>query len=256
MATPDALYRLDAIQHRYGDRLVLEIPRLEIFLGETLAIIGPSGAGKSTLLRLLQFLESPTSGRIAFAGRPVDGELPLDERRRITTVFQRPAVLNRSVRDNLTYGLCVRGIEEAPNRVEELAPRRASRRGREYHAILRGAGGHPHAGLSHGRDDLLKHSRVRQEIRLEHVGFGYSEGRLTLLNRRLSTVWGSCLAARHVCECGPCSGQPCAGSRAECCPGSRRRSERDSTHPASSLQHSPVHEGRPSRPGAFEAVLP
>jgi tungstate transport system ATP-binding protein len=119
MATPDALYRLDAIQHRYGDRLVLEIPRLEIFRGETLAIIGPSGAGKSTLLRLLQFLESPTSGRIAFAGRLVDGELPLDERRRITTVFQRPVVLNRSVRDNLTYGLRIRGIKETPNRVEE-----------------------------------------------------------------------------------------------------------------------------------------
>jgi tungstate transport system ATP-binding protein len=97
------------MQHRYGSRLVLDIDQITISRGETLAIIGPSGSGKSTLLRLLQFLERPGAGKIMFAGQVVEGEVPLDMRRRITTVFQRPMLLDRSVRENVIYGLRLRG---------------------------------------------------------------------------------------------------------------------------------------------------
>ena len=72
--SPGSLYQLESVQHRYGARMVLDIDRLDIRRGETLAIIGPSGSGKSTLLRLLQFLERPSAGRIAFDGQ--------DDRRR------------------------------------------------------------------------------------------------------------------------------------------------------------------------------
>ncbi|HOG29391.1 MAG TPA: phosphate ABC transporter ATP-binding protein [Vicinamibacterales bacterium] len=111
-ATP--AYALQGIRHRYGDRTVLEIDRLEIAAGRTLGVVGPSGAGKSTLLRLLQGLERPAEGEIR-----VDGELfpypaPLALARRITTVFQRPAMLDRSVRDNVTFGLRLRGKAEEP----------------------------------------------------------------------------------------------------------------------------------------------
>lgn len=109
MTTDPALYRLESVQQRYGGRVVLDIGSLEIRRGETLAVIGPSGSGKSTLLRLLQFLERPTAGRLWFDDRPVESEPPLDVRRRVTTVFQRPFVLNRSVRANLAFGLHVRG---------------------------------------------------------------------------------------------------------------------------------------------------
>jgi tungstate transport system ATP-binding protein len=112
MATIDALYRLEQVRHRYGDRLVLDLAALEVMRGETLAIAGPSGAGKSTLLRLLQFLERPTSGRLWFDGAPVDGAPSLQTRRRVATVFQRPVVLSRSVRANLAYGRRVRGLRE------------------------------------------------------------------------------------------------------------------------------------------------
>jgi tungstate transport system ATP-binding protein len=115
--TAGALYRLEDVRHRYGERIVLDIGRLEVRRGETLAIVGPSGCGKSTLLRLLQFLERPTAGRVFFEGRDVTGQPALDVRRRVTTVFQRPLVLDRSVRANLTYGLEVRG---APTRSEDV----------------------------------------------------------------------------------------------------------------------------------------
>jgi tungstate transport system ATP-binding protein len=103
------LYQLRDLQHRYGERTILDLPALDIQRGEILSIVGPSGSGKSTLLRLLQFLETPTSGSITFDGTTLNGSVPLDVRRRVVTVFQNPALLDRSVFDNVGYGLSLRG---------------------------------------------------------------------------------------------------------------------------------------------------
>lgn len=109
----DTVYRLKNVVHGYEGRSVLEIDELEIFEGEILALVGPSGAGKSTLLRLLNFLETPLKGTIAYRDRPFDtaNDMPLAHRREVTTVFQRPLLLNRSVQDNVAYGLRLRGLD-------------------------------------------------------------------------------------------------------------------------------------------------
>lgn len=117
MVTP--LYRLQQLRKSYGEtnpRLVLDVEALEIYAGEVLAVVGPSGAGKSTLLRLLNFLERPTSGMLEFEGQPVPADPPLTALRRVTTVFQRPLMLSRSVYDNVAFGLRLRG-ESAEGRV-------------------------------------------------------------------------------------------------------------------------------------------
>ena len=107
------------LRHRYDERVVLDVPRLDIFEGELLALVGPSGAGKSTLLRLLNFLENPTEGQILFHGQAYTAEtLPLNLRRRITTVFQKPMLLDGSVRRNVSYGLRVRGERNGRSREE------------------------------------------------------------------------------------------------------------------------------------------
>jgi tungstate transport system ATP-binding protein len=108
MAHDDVLYRLESIRHQYGSRVVLDLEQFDVVRGETVAVVGPSGSGKSTLLRLLQFLERPGSGTITFEGRPVEGDPPLAVRRRVSTVFQRPVMLARSVRDNIAFGLRIR----------------------------------------------------------------------------------------------------------------------------------------------------
>ena len=97
------IYRIRDLVKEYEGRRILEMEALDIVKGEVFALVGPSGAGKSTFLRLLNFLEQPTEGWIEFheilfgAGR----EMPLELRRRVTTVFQRPVLLDRSVWDNV-----------------------------------------------------------------------------------------------------------------------------------------------------------
>lgn len=109
------LFHLWNVKKSYGpranQRAVLQIDELSIQQGEILAIVGPSGAGKSTLLRLLNFLDFPTAGTIEFDGKRYNAtEQPgLAARRRITTVFQKPALLTRTVYANVAYGLKLRG---------------------------------------------------------------------------------------------------------------------------------------------------
>ncbi len=118
----ETIYRIEHLRKEYNARVVVDIERLEVRAGEILALVGPSGAGKSTLLRLLNFLETPTSGKIFFQGQPVNGTLALDTRRQVTTVFQRPILLRASVRENVAYGPGLRG-KPGDGRVDEMLAR-------------------------------------------------------------------------------------------------------------------------------------
>jgi tungstate transport system ATP-binding protein len=118
-----SLYLLQDVRQQYNGRQVLAIDHLEVRQGEIVAIVGPSGAGKSTLLRLLNFLENPAAGELHFEGRPVRDVAPLTLRRRVTTVFQTPGLLNRSVAENLTYGLWVRGRKVSRAELQEWLDR-------------------------------------------------------------------------------------------------------------------------------------
>ena len=116
----DVVYHLEGVSKSYNGRLVLRVDSLDIRRGEILAVVGPSGAGKSTLLRLLNFLEPPTSGSIRFLDSEFSPErtLPLELRRRVTTVFQRPILLNRTVWANVAYGLKLRGRRQSAGQVQ------------------------------------------------------------------------------------------------------------------------------------------
>jgi len=105
----DTLYQLDGLQKTYNGRTVLDIENLKIRAGEIIGLVGPSGAGKSTLLRLLGFLEQPSAGNLYYQDQLCGNDWPdLESRRRVTMVFQRPYLLQRSVIDNISYGLKIR----------------------------------------------------------------------------------------------------------------------------------------------------
>ena len=115
-------YELTGVQHCYGERCVVDLPHLEVHQGEILAMVGPSGAGKSTLLRLLNFLEAPTRGRLAYRGEECGPEAPPARRREVVTVFQRPVLLRRTVLGNVRYGQRLRG-EKVDGKAEDWLAR-------------------------------------------------------------------------------------------------------------------------------------
>jgi tungstate transport system ATP-binding protein len=117
---PAAIYQIDDLTKLYGTRAVLSIAQLEIERGRVFCVVGPSGAGKSTLLRLLNFLESPTSGTVRFDGAKLNGNIALDVRRRVTTVFQKPILLHGTVEQNVGYGLRVRGIKHSASKTAQV----------------------------------------------------------------------------------------------------------------------------------------
>ena len=120
--TPPPTFEIDGLRRSYGGRWRLDLPALEVHQGEFLAILGPTGAGKSTLLRLLHFLDAPEAGRVLYDGMPISFPASLEIRRSIGMIFQRPLMLSGSVRDNIAFGLKVRG-ERDPRRVDDLLSR-------------------------------------------------------------------------------------------------------------------------------------
>lgn len=130
----DPVYRLTHLQKSYAGRTVLDLDQVDIYPGEILALVGPSGAGKSTLLRLLNFLETPDAGELIYDGQMVDSSFTLAQRRQVTTVFQRPALLQDSVENNIALGLRLRGqndraqVESALTRLGLLPMRKVQAR--------------------------------------------------------------------------------------------------------------------------------
>ena len=118
-ATPP-VYVLEAVTKVYDSRPVVDAVSLEVRRAEILAIVGPSGSGKSTLLRLLNFLEPPTSGRIRFGEVEFSATqgVPLAISRRVTTVAQRPLLLDRTVQANVRYPLRLRGQRDSTAQVD------------------------------------------------------------------------------------------------------------------------------------------
>jgi putative ABC transport system ATP-binding protein len=69
--------------------------------GEITAIIGPSGGGKSSLIRLINRLVDPTSGTISLEGNDILRLDPLELRRRVAMVLQKPFMFEGTVLANL-----------------------------------------------------------------------------------------------------------------------------------------------------------
>lgn len=118
----DGVLHLRHVRKVYGETLAVTVPGLDVRRGEVLCLLGPTGAGKSTLLRLLAGLERPSEGSVGWEQAPEQlANLPLAIRRRITLVFQRPYLLNGTVRANVAYGLRLRDRRSAvADKVSEI----------------------------------------------------------------------------------------------------------------------------------------
>jgi len=95
-----------------NDKRAVDGVDLDVNEGETLAIVGESGSGKSTLARILLGLIKPTSGEVAYQGRPVDAFASADWmtfRKAVQPIFQDPASsLNPRMRVDTTLANVLR----------------------------------------------------------------------------------------------------------------------------------------------------
>lgn len=108
---------------RFDTRRAPTLDRIDISVptGSLTCLLGPSGVGKSTLLQIVAGLLSADSGTVTLDGRPLD-TLPA-HRRPVTLLMQQPQLFaHLDVRDNVAFGLRVRGIDRPTrrNRAHEL----------------------------------------------------------------------------------------------------------------------------------------
>lgn len=97
--------RFDGVTHRYGGGTDgLDNVSLDITAGEKVGLVGPSGAGKSTMVNLLLRFFEPERGTISIDGQDIIGVTQESLRRQIAMVAQDPALLHRSISDNIAYG--------------------------------------------------------------------------------------------------------------------------------------------------------
>ena len=113
--------RVSDVSKAFGSLKAIDSLSLDVQTGSLVALLGPSGCGKSTLLRMIAGLETLDEGRIFINGSDAT-ELPV-QRRNVGFVFQHFALFkHRTVRDNIGFGLELRGLNPARirERVEEL----------------------------------------------------------------------------------------------------------------------------------------
>src|SRR5262245_26479254 len=102
--------------HRwYGSVHALNGLSIDIAPGELIALLGPSGCGKTTALRALGGLDDVDQGRILVGGRDMT-RVPANKRN-MGIVFQAYSLFpNMTARDNVAYGLRLRGVEAGARR--------------------------------------------------------------------------------------------------------------------------------------------
>jgi phosphate transport system ATP-binding protein len=129
----DVVFELDGLSCFYGDFQVIREVSLRIPKNAITAIIGPSGSGKSTLLRSLNRMNdlvdtAHISGRALYHGVDLyaDGVDPVEVRRRIGMVFQKPNPFPKSIHDNVAFGPKVAGFRGDMDDLVERSLRRAA----------------------------------------------------------------------------------------------------------------------------------
>ena len=121
------VFDINDLSVTYGKAVAVKGVNLDIYEKAITAMIGPSGCGKSTVLRCLNRMNdlvpsAQVGGQVLYHdvdlyGNGVD---PIEVRRRIGMVFQRPNPFPKSIYDNVAYGLRILGMKDnLDDRVEK-----------------------------------------------------------------------------------------------------------------------------------------
>ncbi|KAK5970204.1 Multidrug resistance protein pgp-1 [Trichostrongylus colubriformis] len=116
--------KLNKVYFKYPERPdvpILQGLDVDVKPGETLALVGPSGCGKSTVISLLERLYDALDGSVEIDGNDLREVNPTHLRAHIALVSQEPILFDRSIRDNILYGLPPGSVSDAA--VHEVAQR-------------------------------------------------------------------------------------------------------------------------------------
>ena len=114
--SPRPLMELRGVSVFYGDFEAVRDTTMPIGHNRITAMIGPSGCGKSTILRSLNRMNdlipgARVTGKVTYHGQDIyaPGVDPIQVRRHIGMVFQKPNPFPKSIYDNVAYGLRING---------------------------------------------------------------------------------------------------------------------------------------------------
>ena len=136
--TPDgkaaqAIFTLKDVRVAYGGVTAVENVTFDLAQNEITAFIGPSGCGKSTLLRCLNRMNdlipsASVEGKVLYHDQDLyaDDIDPVQVRKRIGMVFQKPNPFPKSIYENIAFGPKVLGMKGDMDEIVERALRRGA----------------------------------------------------------------------------------------------------------------------------------
>jgi phosphate transport system ATP-binding protein len=129
----EPIFHLEDVTVSYGGNAAVRDVGFDIARNEITALIGPSGCGKSTLIRCLNRMNDliPTAkvnGEVIYHGQDLYGPEvdPVEVRKRIGMVFQKPNPFPKSIYDNIAFGPRVLGMKGEMDEIVERALRHAA----------------------------------------------------------------------------------------------------------------------------------
>ncbi|HVF77433.1 MAG TPA: phosphate ABC transporter ATP-binding protein PstB [Solirubrobacteraceae bacterium] len=132
-AAQEAIFSLTDVQVSYGGIPAVENVTFDLVRNEITAFIGPSGCGKSTLLRCLNRMNdlipsASVSGTVLYHDQDIYAADidPVQVRKRIGMVFQKPNPFPKSIYENIAFGPRVLGMKGDMDEIVETALRKGA----------------------------------------------------------------------------------------------------------------------------------
>jgi phosphate transport system ATP-binding protein len=132
-AGTEKVFEIEDVSVAYGGQPAVKGVTFPIYKNDVTALIGPSGCGKSTLLRCLNRMNdlipgASVAGRLLYHGQDLYGPKvdPVQVRKLIGMVFQKPNPFPKSIYDNIAFGPRVLGMKGDMDEIVERALRQGA----------------------------------------------------------------------------------------------------------------------------------
>jgi phosphate transport system ATP-binding protein len=129
----DTIISTDGMSVYYGDTLAVRDVTLDFAVNKITALIGPSGCGKSTVLRVFNRMNdlipgARVEGTISYHGQDIyhPNVDPVEIRRRIGMVFQKPNPFPKSIYENVAWGARINGYKGDMDELVQESLRKAA----------------------------------------------------------------------------------------------------------------------------------